>query len=143
MDGFVKLCSMRLTDAELSVLLDQSVLVPLALEEVVLPVGIAYSKRRQRSPDRRVLVAERLVSAVELPAVAIPAGVNFGTEPVVLPGRGRADRQGAVGNVGRGPGHSLLRGALPTREPPDIEELRQALRLQPGQIEVARPHHAA
>lgn len=44
MDGFVALCRTRLTDAELSALLDWSVLVPFALEEeIVLPVGTAYS----------------------------------------------------------------------------------------------------
>ncbi|MFD8210681.1 hypothetical protein ACFV2S_30305 [Streptomyces sp. NPDC059695] len=80
MDGFVALCRTRLTDAELSALLDWSVLVPFALEEeIVLPVGTAYSGEETvvAGAPRVVALAERLADAVELPVDAIPAGENL------------------------------------------------------------------
>ncbi|MEU3430503.1 hypothetical protein [Streptomyces gardneri] len=80
MDGFVALCRTRLTDAELSALLDWSVLVPFALEEeIVLPVGTAYSGEETvvAGAPRVLALAERLADAVELPVDAIPAGENL------------------------------------------------------------------
>ncbi|MFE9137639.1 hypothetical protein [Streptomyces sp. NPDC007355] len=80
MDGFVTLCRTRLTDAELSALLDWSVLVPFALEEeIVLPVGTAYSGEETvvAGAPRVLALAERLADAVELPLDAIPAGENL------------------------------------------------------------------
>ncbi|MFE7580126.1 hypothetical protein ACFU5Y_01010 [Streptomyces gardneri] len=80
MDGFVALCRTRLTDAELSSLLDWSVLVPFALEEeIVLPVGTAYSGEETvvAGAPRVLALAERLADAVELPVHAIPAGEHL------------------------------------------------------------------
>ncbi|MFF5030226.1 hypothetical protein ACWCPJ_33525 [Streptomyces collinus] len=80
MDGFVALCRTLLTDAELSTLLDWSVLVPFALEEeIVLPVGTAYSGEETTvaGAPRVLALAERLAGAVELPEDAMPAGANL------------------------------------------------------------------
>jgi hypothetical protein len=80
MDGFVTLCRTRLTDAELSTLLDWGVLVPLALEEeIVLPVGTAYSGEETvvAGAPRVLALAERLARVLELPVDAIPAGENL------------------------------------------------------------------
>ncbi|GAA2550855.1 hypothetical protein GCM10010423_58990 [Streptomyces levis] len=80
MDGFVALCRTLLTDAELSTLLDWSVLVPFALEEeIVLPVGTAYSGEETvvAGTSRVLALAERLAGAVGLPVDAIPAGENL------------------------------------------------------------------
>ncbi|MEU2075502.1 hypothetical protein [Streptomyces sp. NPDC013489] len=80
MDGFVALCRTQLTDAELSALLDWSVLVPFALEEeFALPVGTAYSGDEAvvAGAPRVLALAERLAEAVELPLDAIPAGDNL------------------------------------------------------------------
>ncbi|MFH8804299.1 hypothetical protein ACH4F6_32770 [Streptomyces sp. NPDC017936] len=80
MDGFVALCRTRLTDSELSTLLDWSVLVPLALEEeIVLPVGTAYSGEQTAvaGAPRVLALAERLADAVGLPVDAIPTGENL------------------------------------------------------------------
>ncbi|MFI8215793.1 hypothetical protein [Streptomyces sp. NPDC085932] len=80
MDGFVALCRTLLTEAELSALLGWSVLVPFSLEEeIVLPVGTAYSGEDTvvaGAPRVRAL-AERLAGAVGLPVEAIPAGENL------------------------------------------------------------------
>ncbi|MFD3333878.1 hypothetical protein ACFWV1_14715 [Streptomyces sp. NPDC058700] len=80
MDRFVALCRTRLTDAELSALLDWSVLVPFPLEEeIVLPVGTAYSGDETvvAGAPRVLALAERLADAIELPVDAIPAGENL------------------------------------------------------------------
>ncbi|MGA5194027.1 hypothetical protein [Streptomyces exfoliatus] len=81
MDGFVALCRTRLTDAELPALFDWSVLVPFAPEEeeIVLPVGTAYSGEETvvAGAPRVLAPAERLADAVELPVDAIPAGDNL------------------------------------------------------------------
>ncbi|MEV7376246.1 hypothetical protein AB0O51_35825 [Streptomyces sp. NPDC090301] len=80
MDGFVALCRTLLTGAELSALLDWSVLVPFALEEeIVLPVGTAYSGEETvvAGAPRVLALSERLADAVELPLDAIPAGDNL------------------------------------------------------------------
>ncbi|MFI9122306.1 hypothetical protein ACIGW0_23380 [Streptomyces bikiniensis] len=80
MDGFVALCRKRLTDAELSALLDWSVLVPFALEEtIVLPVGTAYSGEETvvSGAPQVLALAERLAGAVALPVDAIPEGENL------------------------------------------------------------------
>ncbi|MFC8585682.1 hypothetical protein ACFUGD_14205 [Streptomyces sp. NPDC057217] len=80
MDGFVALCRTHLADAELSALLDWSVLVPLALEEtIVLPVGAAYSGEETvvTGAQRVLALAERLAGTVALPVEAIPAGGNL------------------------------------------------------------------
>lgn len=80
MDGFVALCRTRLTDTELSSLLDWNVLVPFALEEeIVLPVATAYSGEETvvAGAPRVLALAERLADAVELPVDAIPAGENL------------------------------------------------------------------
>ncbi|MEW1906670.1 hypothetical protein [Streptomyces sp. NPDC086147] len=80
MEGFVALCRMRLTDAELSALLDWSVLVPLSLEEeIVLPVGTAYSGEETvvAGAPRVLALAERLAGAFALPVDAIPTGENL------------------------------------------------------------------
>ncbi|MFV6026963.1 hypothetical protein [Streptomyces sp. NPDC056264] len=80
MDSFVALCRTRLTDAELSALLDWTVLVPFALEEeILLPVGTTYSGEETvvAGAPRVLALAERLAGAVELPADAIPAGENL------------------------------------------------------------------
>ncbi|MFH9590143.1 hypothetical protein ACH4LS_34045 [Streptomyces luteogriseus] len=80
MDGFVALCRTRLTGTELSAVLDWSVLVPLALEEeIVLPVGTAYSGEETSvaGAPRLLALAERLAGAVGLPVEAIPAGKNL------------------------------------------------------------------
>ncbi|MFE8937958.1 hypothetical protein ACFYNX_10740 [Streptomyces sp. NPDC007872] len=77
MDGFVALCGTLLTEAELSALLDWSVLVPLALEEtIVLPVGTACSGEETvvTGAQRVLALAERLAGAVELPVGALPSG---------------------------------------------------------------------
>ncbi|RSS47086.1 hypothetical protein [Streptomyces sp. WAC08241] len=80
MDGFVALCRTLLTEAELSALLDWSVLVPLTLEEtIVLPVGTAYSGEETvvTGAPRVLALAERLADAIELPVDALPAGENL------------------------------------------------------------------
>ncbi|MBK3634738.1 hypothetical protein ACWC9X_13455 [Streptomyces asoensis] len=80
MDGFVALCGTLLTDAELSALLDWSVLVPFALdEEIVLPVGTAYSGEDTAvaGAPRVLALAERLAAAIALPVDAIPADGNL------------------------------------------------------------------
>ncbi|MEU5074528.1 hypothetical protein AB0G76_23645 [Streptomyces asoensis] len=80
MDGFLALCGTLLTDAELSALLDWSVLVPFALdEEIVLPVGTAYSGEDTAvaGAPRVLALAERLAAAIALPVDAIPAGENL------------------------------------------------------------------
>ncbi|MFC8496013.1 hypothetical protein ACFUJU_35495 [Streptomyces sp. NPDC057235] len=80
MDGFVALCRTRLTDAELSALLDWNVLVPFALEEeIVLPVGSAYSGEETviTGAPRVLALAERLAGAIGLPVDALPAGENL------------------------------------------------------------------
>ncbi|MFH9015374.1 hypothetical protein ACH4C6_28895 [Streptomyces sp. NPDC017943] len=80
MDGFVALCRTLLTDAESSALLDWNMLVPLALEEeIVLPVGTAYSGEETTvaGAPRVLALAERLADAVRLPVDAIPAGGNL------------------------------------------------------------------
>ncbi|PKW12480.1 hypothetical protein SAMN05428944_0246 [Streptomyces sp. 1222.5] len=80
MDGFVALCRTRLTDAELSTLLDWSVLVPFTLEEeIVLPVGTAYSGEETAvaGAPQVLALAERLADAVALPVDAMPAGDNL------------------------------------------------------------------
>ncbi|MFG3350240.1 hypothetical protein ACGF1Z_34920 [Streptomyces sp. NPDC048018] len=93
MDGFVALCRTLLTDAELSVLLDWSLLIPLALEEnIVLPVGTAYSGEETvvAGALRALALAERLAGAVELPVDAIPEGKNLALSQWFL--QGEADR---------------------------------------------------
>ncbi|MFC8953588.1 hypothetical protein ACFT8P_13235 [Streptomyces sp. NPDC057101] len=96
MDGFVTLCRTRLTDAELSTLLDWSVLVPFALEEtIVLPVGTAFSGEETvvAGAPQVLALAERLAGAVELPVDAIPAGENLALSLWFLEGgAGRAAR---------------------------------------------------
>ncbi|WP_435972215.1 hypothetical protein [Streptomyces sp. Qhu_M48] len=80
MDGFVALCRTRLTDAELSALLDWSVLMPFALEEeIVLPVGTAYSGEETvvAGAPQVLALAERLARVVELPVDAIPTDENL------------------------------------------------------------------
>ncbi|MER6349812.1 hypothetical protein ACWC10_38270, partial [Streptomyces sp. NPDC001595] len=80
MDGFVALCRTLLTEADLSALLDWSVLVPYALdEEIVLPVGTAYSGEETTvaGASRVLALAQRLADAVTLPVDAIPAGENL------------------------------------------------------------------
>ncbi|MFI1660441.1 hypothetical protein ACH4ZU_36845 [Streptomyces sp. NPDC020472] len=80
MGGFVTLCRTLLTEAELSVLLDWSVLVPLALEKtIVLPVGTAYSGEETTvaGAPQVLALAERLADVLELPVDAIPAGENL------------------------------------------------------------------
>ncbi|MFJ7960931.1 hypothetical protein ACIQ62_32035 [Streptomyces sp. NPDC096319] len=80
MDGFVALCRAQLTDAELSTLLDWSVLIPLALEEqIVLPLGTAYSGDETvvAGAPQVLALAERLAGSVELPVDAMPAGENL------------------------------------------------------------------
>ncbi|MFD8151639.1 hypothetical protein ACFV28_12930 [Streptomyces sp. NPDC059720] len=97
MDGFVALCRTRLTDAELSTLLDWSVLVPFPLdEEIVLPVGTAYSgdETTVAGAPRVLALAERLADAVGLPVDAIPAGENLALTLWFL--EGGADRTARV-----------------------------------------------
>ncbi|MET9932600.1 MULTISPECIES: hypothetical protein [unclassified Streptomyces] len=80
MDRFVTLCRTHLTEADLSALLDWSVLVPLALEEtIVLPVGTAYSGEETvvAGAPRVLALAERLAGALELPVDVLPAGGNL------------------------------------------------------------------
>ncbi|MFB7032071.1 MULTISPECIES: hypothetical protein [unclassified Streptomyces] len=80
MDGFVALCRTLLTDAELSALLDWSVLVPLALEEtIVLPFGTAYSGEETvvAGAPQVLTLAERLAGTIALPVDALPAGENL------------------------------------------------------------------
>ncbi|MFH0172596.1 hypothetical protein ACIA6D_02435 [Streptomyces cacaoi] len=80
MDGFTALCRAHLTGAELSTLLDWSVLVPLPLEEeIVLPVGTAYSgdETPVAGAPRVLALAERLAGAIGLPLDAVPAGENL------------------------------------------------------------------
>ncbi|MDQ0584905.1 hypothetical protein [Streptomyces rishiriensis] len=80
MDGFTALCRAHLTGAELSTLLDWSVLVPLPLEEeIVLPVGTAYTEDESTvaGASRVLALAERLAEAVALPLDAIPAGKHL------------------------------------------------------------------
>ncbi|MFB8077400.1 hypothetical protein [Streptomyces sp. NPDC056013] len=80
MDSFLALCRTRLTDAELSALLDWTVLVPFALEEeIVLPVGTAYSGEETvvAGASGVLALAERLADALELPLDAIPAGESL------------------------------------------------------------------
>ncbi|MEU3511573.1 hypothetical protein ABZ733_27495 [Streptomyces longwoodensis] len=80
MDGFVALCRMQLTDAELSALLDWSVLVPFALEEeIVLPASTAYSGEETAvaGAPQVFTLAERLAGVIGLPVDALPAGGNL------------------------------------------------------------------
>ncbi len=80
MDGYLALCRTRLTDVELSALLNWSVLVPFALEEeIVLPVGTAYAGEETviAGAPRVLALAERLAAAVELPVDALPEGENL------------------------------------------------------------------
>ncbi|MFG3041507.1 hypothetical protein ACGFYZ_31850 [Streptomyces sp. NPDC048330] len=80
MDGFVALCGTHLTEADSSALLDWTVLIPLPLEEeIVLPVGTAYSGEETvvAGAPQVLALAERLADAVELPVDAIPAGENL------------------------------------------------------------------
>ncbi|MGW9448584.1 hypothetical protein [Streptomyces sp. NPDC055632] len=80
MDDFVALCRTLLTDAELSALLDWSVLVPLALEEtIVLPFGTAYSGEETvvAGAPQVLTLAERLAGTITLPMDTLPAGENL------------------------------------------------------------------
>ncbi|NKQ25367.1 hypothetical protein [Streptomyces galbus] len=99
MDGFLELCTTHLTDEELSTLLDWNMLVPFALdEEIVLPVGTAYSEETTVAGAPRVLaLAERLARAVALPVDAIPAGENLALSLWFLEGEAERTAQARPG----------------------------------------------
>ncbi|MEV6179279.1 hypothetical protein [Streptomyces sp. NPDC052015] len=80
MDGLTALCRAHLTGAELSALLDWSVLVPLSLEEeILLPVGTAYTgdETLVAGAPRILALAERLSGGIGLPLDVIPEGRNL------------------------------------------------------------------
>ncbi|MER7951873.1 hypothetical protein ABTY59_31200 [Streptomyces sp. NPDC096079] len=104
MDGFVALCRAQLTDAELSALLDWSVLIPLALkEQIVLPVGTAHSDEETVGAGAPQVLAladliphERLVDAGAIPT---GSGSRQGSRPFTRPCREsslRDEEQGAA-----------------------------------------------